>query len=331
MYCKYCGSRITADTAKCVSCGANIDLNDGGQSFFDDNELNAWQSGGVSNNAQSSVPRTEMREPLPPSPKKADFEAHERASVRPRASVSVKGSRSHRHAKKKKSIAEYLNLSSSNKLIIFCIASALAIVLLVVAIIAVLNGGEDKSDKNTTQENVTGYTQQTGNNTEQNTPQPAVTEKPAEEQGKAPNNQEGEKAAAENMTEIKDVKILDKDKKEIPYSASVFRDETEALYVCVDAVLKHEGYKDGRPNGNDSNRIIYEHKTSGKVIEIVKQTDEIWVKEPGGTEEIRHLEGNSFSIKDDIYVPIVSFLVRLGYDKGKIIWEEKDKTLYFSK
>ena len=65
MYCKYCGSRIASDTTKCVSCGANIDLNDGGQSFFDDNELNAWQSDSISYNAQSSVPRTEMREPLP--------------------------------------------------------------------------------------------------------------------------------------------------------------------------------------------------------------------------------------------------------------------------
>ena len=150
MYCKYCGSRITPDTTKCVYCGANIDLNDGGQSFFDDNELNAWQSDSMAYNAQSSVPRTEMREPLPEKP---NIEEYEKTLERPRVSTGTRRVRSRRRAKKKKNILDYFKLSSSNKLIIFCIASALAIVLLVVAIIAVLNSENEDTD-----EVKTGYT-----------------------------------------------------------------------------------------------------------------------------------------------------------------------------
>ena len=165
MYCKYCGSRITPDTTKCVSCGANIDLNDGGQSFFDDTELNAWQSDSMAYNAQSSVPRTEMREPLP---EKSNFEEeYEKTFERPQASVGTRGTRSRSRAKKKKNIMDYLNLSSSNKLIIFCIASALAIVLLVVAIIAVLNSGDKNTDETATQSSASGYTATVDNSAEQ--------------------------------------------------------------------------------------------------------------------------------------------------------------------
>lgn len=174
MYCKYCGSRIASDATKCESCGANIDLNDGGQSFFDDNELNAWQSESVLCNAQTSVPKTEMREPLT---EKDNFEEeYDKAFARPQASVVTRDTRSRRRSKKKKNILDYLNLSSSNKLIIFCIASALAIVLLVVAIIAVLNSGNDSTDETATQSNTSGYTQQVDNNTEQDNQQTSITD-----------------------------------------------------------------------------------------------------------------------------------------------------------
>lgn len=329
MYCKYCGSRIASDTTKCVSCGANIDLNDGGQSFFDDNELNAWQSDSISYNAQSSVPRTEMREPLP---EKANFEEeYEKTFARPQASVSTRGNRSRARSKKKKNVLDYLNLSSSNKLIIFCIASALAIVLLVVAIIAVLNSGDDTTDENATQNNASGYSTTVNNNSEQNNQQQPAVDNPTTETRQNETDPKNEEDTVKNMTEVKDIKILDKDKKEISHSVSAFMDGNNTLYVSLDKVLKHEGYKNGRPNGNDRNRIIYEHKTSGKVIEIEKQTNKIWITEPGETPETKYLEGNNFNVKDDTYIPIKSFLEQLGYDKDKVKWEEKDKTLYFSK
>ena len=327
MYCKYCGNRITSDTTKCVSCGANIDLNDGGQSFFDDDELNAWQSDSMAYNAQSSVPRTEMREPLP---EKSNFEEeYEKTFERPQASVGTRGTPSRSHTKK--NILDYLNLSSSNKLIIFCIASALAVVLLVVAIIAVLNSGDNKADENAIQNNASGYTQQTNNTTEQTGQTIPVADDSTTETRQEQADPKNEEDVVKNMTEIKDIKILDKDKKEISHSVSAYIDDKNTLYVSLDKVLKHEGYKNGRPNGNYRSRIIYEHGKSGKVIEIEKQTNKIWIKEPGESGEIKYLEGKSFNVKDDTYIPIKSFLAQLGYDKDKVKWEEKEKTLYFSK
>lgn len=332
MYCKYCGSRIASDATKCVSCGSNIDLNDGGQSFFDDNELDAWQSDSMMRGPQTSMPKTEMREPLSDN---TDFEKnYEKAFAAPQVSTGTRASRSHARSRKKKNILDYLNLSSSNKLIIFCIASALAIVLLVVAIIAVLNSGKETTDENASQSNTSGFTQQVeGNDNNLNTDnsqQTTTTPPNAETRQDNPPELEQEKVE-ENKTEIKDVKIFDKDGKEIAHPVSAFISEKNILYVSLDKILKHEGYKNGRPNGNDRNRIIYEHKTSGKVIEIEKETNKIWITEPGEAPETKYLNGNNFNVKDDTYIPIKSFLVQLGYDKDKVKWEEKDKTLYFSK
>lgn len=331
MYCKYCGSRIASDTTKCVSCGANIDLNDGGQSFFDDNELSAWQSDIVSYNAQTSMPKTEMREPLP---EKADFdEEYEKAFAKPQASVGTRGSYSRRRSKKKKNIFDYLNISSSNKLIIFCIASALVIVLLVVAIIAVLNSGDEATDETTSQTNTSGYTQQTDNaTTKQNNNQQTPTETQNNEiVENEPIKQENTQDILKDKTEIKDVKIFDKDGKEVSHSVSAYIDENNTLYVSLDKILKHEGYKNGRANGNDRNRILYEHKSSGKVIEIEKGTNKIWITEPGEDAVTQWLDGANFNVGDNTYIPIKSFLTKYGYDGNKVKWDEKEKALYFSK
>lgn len=325
MYCKYCGNKITSDTIKCTFCGATIDLDDGGQSFFDDKELNDWQNDGLAYNTQTNIPKTEIMEPLP---KDSNFEeTFEQTFTKHQSSIGTRASHSHARSKKKKNILDYLNLSNSNKLIIFCIASALVIVLLVVAIIAVLNRGKDNTD-NVTQNNSLGYAQQQDNTyAEQNIQQlPNVDNSTVE-----PKKDSTQKNTIDNMTEIKDIKIFDKDQKEISHSVSAFVDEKGVLYVSLDRVLKHEGYKTGTPNQNDPNRVIYEHKTNGKVIEIEKQTNKMWIKSSGESPIAKNLDGNNFNIEYDTYVPIKSFLVELGYDKDKIKWDSKEKVLYFKK
>ena len=88
MFCKYCGQKISSkDPKKCPSCGANINIYDYGQSYFDDGELAAWEDKsslsassktvmlGVSSShskssapsfpAQSVIPETTMRKAVP--------------------------------------------------------------------------------------------------------------------------------------------------------------------------------------------------------------------------------------------------------------------------
>lgn len=310
MYCKYCGGKIASDTTKCVSCGANIDLDDGGQSFFDDNELNIWKSGGVSYDVQSSVPKTEMREPLP---ERAEFdEEYKKAFAKSQVNVGKRGGYSRKSSKKKKTVFDYLNISSSNRLIIFCIASALAIVLLAVAIIAVLSSGGE-SDEAASQTEASGYTQQ------------------AENTDAEQSNQENAQDVLNDKTEIKDVKIFDKDGNEVSHSVSAYMDKNNTLYVSLDKILKYEGYKNGRASDDDTNRILYEHKSNGKIIEIEKGTNKIWITEPGEDSVMQLLDSVNFNVGDNTYVPVKSFLVKYGYDGDKIKWDAKEKTLYFSK
>lgn len=123
MYCKYCGNRTDSTSEKCAFCGAKINLRDGGQSFFDDNELKDWQEGGFSD-INSSVPKTEIKE-IKATP----------ARVR-------RGARSFQTHKRKKSNG--LNITNPNRLIIFCIVLVLAVVLIVVSLIAIFNNANDK-------------------------------------------------------------------------------------------------------------------------------------------------------------------------------------------
>jgi len=110
MYCKFCGNKIVSNASQCMRCGARINLADGGQTFYEENELDSWVAGSGSN-----IPQTEIR-------------------TTPYGRKKI----AKRNGKKP---------SGSNKLIVFCIISALVIVLLVVAIIAISNkdGGEEGS------------------------------------------------------------------------------------------------------------------------------------------------------------------------------------------
>ena len=326
MYCKYCGSRIASDTTKCVSCGANIDLNDGGQSFFDDNELNAWQSDSISYNAQSSVPRTEMREPLP---EKANFEEeYEKTFARPQASVSTRGNRSRARSKKKKNVLDYLNLSSSNKLIIFCIASALAIVLLVVAIIAVLNSVDDTTDENATQTNTSGYTttaDSTGTDQNNNIQQQQTNQTEPE----ARDNQSTVQNTSEKEKEpIKDV-IIKKGNDVVIEATMLYRiDGVE--YVALYDIVKNEGYKNKVVN-NKGNHVFDYKENEERRIEVATNGKEIWFKDEKDTEapEPKHLKYNTVEIEGNIYVPAEDFLNKFGFKKYK--FDKDANTLTYSK
>lgn len=117
MYCKFCGNEISSDTSKCSSCGAIIRFNDGGQSFYEDSELEVWQ--------KQTVPKT-VDIPVVPVPN----------SPAPRA---------------KKTLLDYLNLSNPRNFLIFLGISAVIIILLSLAIIVNLVG-DRKSGEETQKE-----------------------------------------------------------------------------------------------------------------------------------------------------------------------------------
>lgn len=328
MYCKYCGNKIDSDTTKCVSCGANINLNDGGQSFFDDNELSAWQSDKVSYNAQTDLPKTELRE----SPSYREPPSY---TVAPQASVGTNASQ-YSAPSIKKNILSYFNISSSNKLIIFCIASALVIVLLVVAIIAVLNSGDDTTDINSEHQNKTENndgSQKAGNeNHGQSNDSPTSTETPEKEQ-KTENTQKQEDS--KDKTEITNITIIDKNGNKVDHPVSAYIDENNILYVSLDIVLKYKGYNDGQEYNNAKpNNVKYDNKSNGSIIEIVRGSKDVWTSINGEDIKQHVLEGKIIYENGINYVPIKSFLVEIfEYDEDKIKSENENNnyTLYFSK
>lgn len=323
MYCKFCGSRIALDTTKCASCGAKIDLNDGGQSYFDDSELSAWQNDSVLYNVQTSMPKTEKREYV--QPQEEAFERHyEKAFSRPQEWAETRASRSRARSKKKKNV--FLNMISSNKLIIFCISSALAVVLLAVSIIAVLNSGSDENSDDIT--NQTNYNQQIDSNSEQQDQERSFTILPDDKESDTAED-EKEETDENSRTEVEDIKvIINGEEISHPVSAYVISDK---IYVSLDRVLKNEGYKAGAQTSYDKNRIIYEHTINNGAIEIEKGTNKIWIRESDSEEEVQvqYLEGETFNVGSDTFVPAASFFSKIGYsnanydDENKILTIEK--------
>lgn len=310
MYCKFCGGRITSDTTKCGKCGADIDLNDGGQSFYDDNELDAWKDEPVFENP-TYMPKTEMRDEFTPmasmasmtpmSPAESRKGAGERNSMPtnkgqyPTYEFTSSADTNVRRRRKKKG---FLRLSGSNRLIIFCIAVVLAFVLLTVSIIAVLRGrSKDETDEKS-QQAVEAITDKSNN-------------------------------GAEGKEEITEFKIYDSDGKEVSHSCPLYIDKEYRLYVSIDKITKHLGYKDGAAKTNVL--VIYEHSASKKKIEIQKYSKYIWVGDEKEKTNQYELEADSFNVENETYVPAKSFLSKIGYDENKISWDENTKTLYLKK
>lgn len=304
MYCKFCGSRIASDTTKCVSCGADIDFNDGGQSFFDDNELDAWKNNGVSGRVPTSVPKTEMREPL--SLREESLKKEDGGRFVPQTSADTKAVRSQTRSKKK-SMMDYFSLSSANKLIIFCIASALAIVLLAVAIIAVLNSGGDESDTDALQ---TSY----GTSVDDE-----LTDGSDADTGSVGTENDN------NKGEIENIKIL-MNNQEISHPVSAYIVE-DKIYISIDRILKAEGYKTGVKTEDNENRIRYDHNKNSKAVEIEKGTDEIWIRENSEDVDVdtQYLDGKNFNVGTDTYVEAKSFLNKIGY--SKVEYDRESNTL----
>lgn len=340
MYCKFCGNRITLNTIRCESCGANIDFNDGGQSFFDDNELDVWCSDGMINKTPTLMPSAETKL----LPKTGDFENIEKFDFNQHGNTKEK----RLYVPVKNKILDFFNLSNANRLIIFCIASVVAIVLLIVAIIAAVHG--TKTDETVLPENTPGYTYQTDDANSKNDSDKKQTSEPSKDsESKKESTKKSKKKTEEKndktdekkdentadtvngKTIIKDIKILDKDGKEISHSVPAYIDENNFLYISLDKVLKHEGYKDGKENGNNPERIVYEHKSNGKIIEIEKETSKIWINKSNEKAKTQWLDADSFEANGDIYVPARSFLEKYGYDSDKVKWEQDSKTLYFVK
>lgn len=312
MYCKYCGGRIASDATKCASCGAVIDLNDGGQSFFDDNELNEWQNESASFDAKTSVPKTEMRAPLP---EDAFAEKNEKAFASLPSRATKRDTYSRRRHQKEKKTFGFLNLSGSNKLIIFCIASALAIVLLTVAIIAVLNSGKDETDS----ENV-----QTSSEEMRTSYSDTVNEESAAD---AANQAVTRNTADKDKKEIRGVKILINNQ-EISHPVSAYIIDGK-IYVSIDRVLKAEGYKTGVKTDDNENRIRYDHTNTSKAIEIEKGTNKIWIRENDEEPETEYLDGENFNEGSDTYIAAKSFFNLLGY--SKVAYDSSTMTLSVNK
>ena len=150
MYCKHCGGPLELTDAKCRNCGARIDFLDGGQSFFEDNDLKEWSNGVA---PVIPIPRTEslagdderktsalnnqpqMQMPAATSieksstPKKANSVSHPKKNTSNIGKTKKKPQNRHGKKKKKKKW-----LSRQNKLIAVCIVFTLAIVMVIVGI-----------------------------------------------------------------------------------------------------------------------------------------------------------------------------------------------------
>lgn len=332
MYCKYCGSEITSNITRCVSCGANIDLNDGGQSFLEDNELSLWKNS-TPYKITTSVPKTEMRERLPQTYLSEAEDKFEPAGFYP----SVAEKKSSSRTKSKIKLFGGLKLSSSNKFIIFCISLALVIVLMAVAVIAILDDEPEKAEK--TDETSTQTTNEavvendiskepTGNEVQQqvapenSTPEPVEVEEqePAQPEEDAPEQPEGEAQKQVQPEEnpekekvlVENVRIKKSDK-DIKMSTSIYRIDG-VIYVNAYDILMDEGYKDKVKT--NSGHYVFDHKqNSNQKIEISTDGKEVWIRTEANVLQKESLQYDSMLIEDAVYVPAKDFLEKMGFEE----------------
>ncbi len=316
MYCKYCGNTIASNCTKCASCGAKIDLNDGGQSFYEEHELDAWQFDNVMmKGPQTSMPKTDMRSA---SDVNIDLPRVHGNEIKQYRGQSSRRRSSQLRRKKKKTIFDYFNLSSSNKLIIFCISSALAIVLLVVAIIAVLNSSNENGEGESTQT----YSEQ-------------VNDEPAKEVQNPQGDEKPEEKSEERHTDVEyntgrvlleDVKII-VGSSIVEHPVAMYK-VNNVIYVSMDRVLKHEGYN-WIQNMENTNRVCYVNEKQSCSIEIEKQSNLIWIKTSDDDVQMHRMDAENFNVDSDTYVPAESFFKILGY--SEVEYNEQEKYLKVEK
>ena len=259
MYCKFCGKALSANSTKCEYCGAKIDLNDGGQSFYDDNELKVWQN---------SIPTTKMIDAVPNMQPQAAYMPY---------STSSPSRRSHAHSRRKKTLADRINFSNPNVLIISCVASVMIFVLLFLLIMSPV---VKKKDDN---ENVTDYV-------------PEVVGPVKIEQ-----------------TPISGLTIIvDTNQIEYTGNAYIINDST---YVSARQILKAEGFDDGvRVKQKDVEfRFRYKNKSTKMEIEV-EPTNVVYLSRNGGKTEPTYMKLNAVKEENEVFVPVRSFYMDiLGY------------------
>ena len=282
MYCKFCGNRITSNkSTKCMSCGAEIDLFDGGQTFYDDHELDAWQPQDDASGTVTYMPTTELLDEI-------------RAARR----GTPVNSRTNRGAASGSGVFDALNLSDRKSWLIFCIMSAVIIIALSVAIVIALNSKPNVADD----DDYFG---------------PGLSIITTSDTGTAETTTTGEPAKKEldpAKTQLKKFMIFYDGQPLEEYKVPAYM-INEILYISIDEVLVHDGYSfKGNQSKNEAYRVMYTHSVSKNVIEIdvdkFTEYKKVWTSFNGN----HNLDGANYYINEKIYVPAESFLKACGYE-----------------
>ena len=238
MYCKHCGGPLELTDAKCRNCGAGIDFLDGGQSFFEDSDLQEW---GNRTMPLTPIPKTESREEEKnvsvnlSRPHKAENagtngmgKAMDKISWLKKKITNTgteKKKPRNKHGKKKKT-----RIVNPNRLITVCIAFALVLVLIVVAIWKIVE--ISSGDKNTG-----------------DMPSPSATEQTesagTDEESADTDNSEKSSDASDNSEETSDdenVSEKEADDESVPEEKSDVKAEEDANRV-TDAIMNIFGQK----------------------------------------------------------------------------------------
>ncbi len=334
MYCKFCGTMLDNDGAKCLNCGAAIDLNDGGQSFFEDDELEAWRTPG------SALPRTAVLddeeqeagfpdEPVP-APKKPPLKSggspeaknilfkqqSERADFLKPSAAAASGERQEIRHRDTKSKGKHFEILDKNLgIIIGCIVAFVAVV--IAAAIAVsygiskkdVDGGGEQQEQTDTQNE---QSQQQGGG---QTPQQILAQQDA-----AIELPEGVKYIGDLPPDIceerSEITVYDASQNPLgQYKAYIING---VYYYPAGVLLNCLGYK--------YDEYLSQKGVSRGIADVVCQNGngmEIWLKTGENQVEI-HEEKKELSAKvlrdgtsahpgGKIYVPAVSFLKNMGY------------------
>ena len=118
MYCKYCAASLGENGAlKCPNCGADINLLDGGQTFYEEADLQLWRE---KEPAEDSTPKTVIR-PI------NNFAQPQEAPSKQTAETVYRG-----------------GFESVVKLAIVCVTALVALALILAVVIISMNSGSGK-------------------------------------------------------------------------------------------------------------------------------------------------------------------------------------------
>lgn len=298
MYCKYCGAKIGSNIRSCPRCNADIDIYDGGQSFFEDGDLDMWKNERIIRGQRTMVPRTEFMENESGSKTDREFSGMQSPTV------NTVGKRVRKRSKSViEKIFDFFNLSASNRIIAVFITLVFIVIFIVAGIIALVN-------RENGEENIGGeesYSTQTPVRSDFNSAD-TIYEATALPVGKE---------------ELADIRIFVNDE-EISHPVPAYMSGGSILYISVDRILKHEGYQSGRADEYNPRRVIYENLQTGSIIEIEKDTSQLWIRDLNNSSAAQSMEEAAFNVNSDTYVPAKSFLELCGYTNIEFDSEKKE-------